>query len=236
MDTILNLKSKNKIFAFIFARKGSKGLKNKNIKKIKNKSLFEYSLDFAKKLRPEDVIVSSNIDKLRNYCKKNKIFYVRRPHKFARDNSPELKAWKHAILNYEKNSGKKIDIFVSLPVVSPIKNIQYLKSAIKIMNSNKYDAIISVIRSEAIPNFNLFKKGKNKIKLFKEIKKTYRRQSNYYYFIVPNFYIAKRDYVISTKHVFNGKIFPFEIRKEYSIDKNDEFDFKISKLLIENNK
>ncbi len=50
MDTILNLKSKNKIFAFIFARKGSKGLKNKNIKKIKNKSLFEYSLDFAKKL------------------------------------------------------------------------------------------------------------------------------------------------------------------------------------------
>ena len=45
-------KSKPNILAIIPARSGSKGLKNKNIKKIKNKSLIQYAIDAA---------VSSNI-------------------------------------------------------------------------------------------------------------------------------------------------------------------------------
>ena len=37
-----------KFVYLILARKGSVRIKNKNLKKIKNKSLVEYSIDFAK--------------------------------------------------------------------------------------------------------------------------------------------------------------------------------------------
>lgn len=38
----------NKILVIIPARSGSKGIKDKNIKKIKNKPLLSYSIDYTK--------------------------------------------------------------------------------------------------------------------------------------------------------------------------------------------
>ena len=38
-----------KIYSFTFARKGSKGLKNKNLKKIKKKTLVNIAITHAKK-------------------------------------------------------------------------------------------------------------------------------------------------------------------------------------------
>lgn len=220
---------------FIFARKGSKGLKNKNIKKIQNKSLFEHSLNFAKKLRMGDVIISSNIDAIENYCKKNKIFFIKRPNKLASSKSEELLAWKHALRKFEIVAKKKVDIFVSLPPVSPLRNIDYLKKAIKKIQKESVDMVVSTIQSDIIPNFNLFLKKQNRLATFDNIQKTYQRQSSNCSLVVPNFYVCKRQYVLSTKNIFNGKIYPLDIPKEYSLDINDEFDFKLTKLLIEKN-
>ena len=45
----MSLKFKKKFLAIITARKGSKGVKNKNLKKINNKPLIFYTFDFIKK-------------------------------------------------------------------------------------------------------------------------------------------------------------------------------------------
>ena len=39
------------MFAFIFARKGSKRVKNKNKKHLNNKPLVQYSIDIAKQIK-----------------------------------------------------------------------------------------------------------------------------------------------------------------------------------------
>ena len=49
----------NKILAIIPARSGSKGIKNKNIIKIKNKPLLSYSIIYAKKCKLVDEIIVS---------------------------------------------------------------------------------------------------------------------------------------------------------------------------------
>ena len=50
-----------KTFAFIFARGGSKGLPNKNLLKINNKSLVNHSIDCAKESGVcEKIFVSSD--------------------------------------------------------------------------------------------------------------------------------------------------------------------------------
>ena len=56
---------KKKIFAFIFARKNSKRVKNKNIRKINNSELINYTFDLAKKIKLIDkIFVSTDSKKL----------------------------------------------------------------------------------------------------------------------------------------------------------------------------
>ena len=63
-----------KILCLIPARGGSKGIINKNLKKIKNKSLVKISIDFAKSLRYVDkIVVSSDETKILKEAKLSKV-------------------------------------------------------------------------------------------------------------------------------------------------------------------
>ena len=44
------------------ARSGSKRLKNKNLLKIKNKSLLQHAVDFSIGIEPDSIIVSTDSD------------------------------------------------------------------------------------------------------------------------------------------------------------------------------
>ena len=64
---------KKKIFAFIFARKNSKRVKNKNIRKINNIELINYTFNLAKKIKLIDkIFVSTDSKKIIDLAKKKK--------------------------------------------------------------------------------------------------------------------------------------------------------------------
>ena len=67
--------------AVIPARGGSKGIKNKNIKKINKKPLIFWTINFAKKLKNAnfDLIVTSDCKKIQKICTNNKIPFLKRP-------------------------------------------------------------------------------------------------------------------------------------------------------------
>ena len=56
----------------ILARKNSKRLKNKNILKIKNQSLIERCINFAKRIPKSKIIVSTDSIKILNIALKKK--------------------------------------------------------------------------------------------------------------------------------------------------------------------
>ena len=53
----------NKIIIHIGARKNSKGIKNKNIKKINGKPLIQYSINHANSIKSKNIIVVSSDSK-----------------------------------------------------------------------------------------------------------------------------------------------------------------------------
>tara|TARA_B100001093_G_scaffold350403_1_gene334948 strand:- start:175 stop:375 length:201 start_codon:yes stop_codon:yes gene_type:complete len=57
---------------FIFARDGSKEIKNKNIIKIKGIPLIEFTINFAKKLKIKNIFVSTDGNKIKTIAKKIK--------------------------------------------------------------------------------------------------------------------------------------------------------------------
>ena len=78
-----------KTLCTICARKGSKGLKNKNMLIIKkNLNLIDYTLSQALKIKEiSNIVISTNIKNLKQ-TKNKKVFYLNRskiPSKFDRD-------------------------------------------------------------------------------------------------------------------------------------------------------
>ena len=105
--------------AFIFARGGSKGIKNKNIIDFGDKPLIAHTIDMAKKSRLfKDIVVSTDSEMIRNISLSyGATVPFMRPNDLATDESSEILSWKHAISNYDKT----IDTFVSLPCTSPLR-------------------------------------------------------------------------------------------------------------------
>ena len=112
---------KKKIIAIILARGGSKGIKNKNIKKINNKPLLQWSLDHCKKSKKINSIwLSSDSENILKLGKKNKVNIITRPSDLARDNSSSEIAWLHAIKFIES---KKIN-FNKILAIQPTSAIR----------------------------------------------------------------------------------------------------------------
>ncbi len=86
-----------RIAAIILARKGSKGLKNKNIRRLRNKELIFWPINAAIKSKYiDDVFVSTDCPKILKISKNYgaQVPFLR-PKKLAQDKSKSFDAIKH---------------------------------------------------------------------------------------------------------------------------------------------
>ena len=118
-----------KILCTICARKGSKGVKNKNLKTINKKPLIFYSIDQAKKSKLfKKIVISTDSKKIKNYVKKLGIdCWFLRPAKLATDKSSKIPAIQHALIKAEEYYKQKFDTIVDLDVTSPLRNVSDIK-------------------------------------------------------------------------------------------------------------
>tara|TARA_Y100000590_G_C15746673_1_gene1022319 strand:+ start:8004 stop:8681 length:678 start_codon:yes stop_codon:yes gene_type:complete len=219
---------------FIFARGGSKEIKNKNIIKIKGIPLIEYTINFAKKLRIKNIFISTDSIKIKRVAKKNKTLVIDRPKNLATDNSSEINSWKHAINWYEKKFKKKLEYFISLPTTSPLRKKKDFLNALKLFQKSKCDMLVAIYKPNHYPSFNIVKKlKKNNIKIYANSSTvTNRHKVNDVFNIATCFYIAKRSYILKTKNLFSGKIKGMEINEENAFDLDTKFQLKILKKII----
>ena len=135
------------IICIIPARKGSKGIRNKNIAKIKRKPLIQYSIDTAKKISQlSEICVSTDSNLIKQIALKNKIkVYGLRPAKLSGDYVETKDVIKYEVQKYEKIFRKKYDFILLLQPTTPIRNTQTLERIIKFIKKNeKIDSVISV--------------------------------------------------------------------------------------------
>lgn len=111
---------------FVFARGGSKGYPGKNIRKLGGKPLLGRAIQIAQQSKWIDrVVVSTDSEEIAKVARHwgAEVPFLR-PSELARDDSPELQAWQHA-LRYLKARDKAAfpDIFVSLPAIAPFRSV-----------------------------------------------------------------------------------------------------------------
>ncbi len=152
------------------ARSGSRGIIDKNIKKIKKLTLIEHAYLFAKKFTDFDkVIVSSDSRKYLNYLKKYNYKYNNflRPKSLSRKNSTDLEVLTYELKRYEKYFKKKFDYVVFFQPTSPIRKKLDILKCIKIIKKEKPDALWTISKIDT--KFNPIKQlviKKNHLKYY----------------------------------------------------------------------
>ena len=122
------------LLGIIPARGGSKGIKNKNLRKVLTKPLIYYTIRDA--LSYKDIyktIVSTDSVEIAEVAKKcgAEVPFIR-PKKLAKDNTPMLEVLKHALLKCEQKYSIKIQGIVLLDPTSPLRTRGDIKAMINI--------------------------------------------------------------------------------------------------------
>jgi CMP-N-acetylneuraminic acid synthetase len=225
------------IIAFIFARGGSKGIKNKNLLKFNNTTLLGHAISQAKKSKYiKKIFVSTDSKKIaaKAIIYKAEVPFLR-PKNLAKDNSPEILSWKHAIIFLKNKLNINPEYIVSIPTTSPLRNVSDIDKCIQKAIKNKLDMVFCVSKSQKNPFFNILIKKNNKLKVIENKKNITRRQDAPECFDMTTVcYVFKPDYIIKNSNFFKGNTGFVEIPKERSIDIDSYFDYKIINLIKNN--
>jgi len=226
-------KKMNKIICIIPARAGSKGLKNKNLKKLKNLPLIAHSIIQAKKSKYiSHVYVSTDSVKIANLSKRyGAIIPFLRPKKLAQDNSKVMDSYFYLIENIREK--EKINHFIALLPTSPLRNTKDINQAIELYFKKKAKTLISCTENLKPLEWLLKKNAKGLIKPFKK-KNSIKNRQDYEKLYLPNgsIYIFNYRILKKTKNYYNNKTIAFVMPKEKSIDIDTNYDFKIAEKFV----
>lgn len=225
-----------KTHAFIFARGGSKKLPRKNIKLLNGKPLIQYSIEAGLQIPEIDkIFVSTEDEEIASISKALGVIVINRPLELSQDDSPEWKAWQHAI-SWVQDSYGKFEQFVSLPPTSPLRLANDITAAITKKNDLKADICVAVTPSSHSPYFNMVTLSNNLVKLVNKTDSfVVRRQDTpKTYNITTIVYAANVDFIMKKKNFFEGNIVCIEVPKNRAVDIDDIDDFKFAESILKN--
>jgi len=224
-----------KIICIIPARKGSKGLKDKNIKKLQNIPLIAWSILAAKKCKMiDEIIVSTDSKKISNIAKKygaNVPFL--RPKNLATDRSSTFEVLKHAI-NFYKKEKVFFDYVLLLEPTSPLRDYKDINFCLKKVLKKKIEAMVSVTKViDQHPSF-LYSLKKNNVLVpyLKNKKKLYLRRQDvdYLYYLEGSLYISKISTLLKKRTFYHEKTQAYIVDKWKSLEIDDIDDFNLAQF------
>lgn len=221
-----------KIAAIIPARKGSKGIPNKNITLLNGIPLIEHTIKEAKKVAIIDkIIVSTDSKEIYDIAKKYHIeIKGLRPKKISNDT-----AVLYDVIRYEIYNNKLIelgyDVLVLLQPTSPLRRSYMIENSIISFIDENQESAVSVSEVNENPIFMRTINSKNTLVRVLDTDSTIRRQDLPIYYKVNGMIYINRVIDIANKFVsLNDNISPIIIPKDYAIDIDTLEDLKIAEV------
>jgi CMP-N-acetylneuraminic acid synthetase len=223
------------IICLIFARGGSKGLPDKNIRPLSGKPLIQWAIETAFEVSEiSRVIVSTDsleIAEIAMSCGADVPFM--RPDYLASDTAAELDAWKHALAYLRDEELAMPTVMVSLPVTAPLRTAEDVSKAIQLFRTTDSDLVVAVSEAQRNPYFNMLVRSQDLFVLGNSSVNVSRRQdAPDYYDLSTVVYVANTDFVLRTDRILNGKTRAIVIPKERALDIDDLLDFQYAEFLL----
>ena len=229
------MRNKIQVLCTVCARKGSKGLKNKNIRKLNSIPLITHTILQAKRSKLfNKIVISSDSQKIFKISRNQVDLFINRPESLSGDKVSKIDVIKHALINSEKKLNTKFDIIVDLDATSPLRKISDIRNSLKkFLNSNSSN-LISVTKARKNPYFNqiMFKKNKPTLPCALKKRITNRQSAPKVYDLNASIYIWKRKVLLKQKKLINQKTSTFIMPNSRSIDIDGLLEFKIVEHIL----
>jgi N-acylneuraminate cytidylyltransferase/CMP-N,N'-diacetyllegionaminic acid synthase len=226
----------SEILIIIPARGGSKGIKNKNFKKMLNKPLIYWTIKQTKKINKKSrTIVSTDSKKIKKISLKYNISVpFMRPKNISKDNSTDYELIKHAI-DFFKKKNIYFKYILLLQPTSPLRTYRDINQCIKHALKNKIKTLVTFakVKSEH-PNF-LFYLNKERLIRFSQKTKsidTIRQKVEDLYYPEGSIFLSEIKTYLKYKSFYNKHTRPFFLEKWKSIEVDDIEDFKLAEELL----
>ncbi len=224
-----------KIIAIIPARAGSKGVPKKNIKPLGGIPLIKFSTAAARKSKYLDcVAVSSDSDEILDVAREYGIECIKRPDEFATDKAAMPPVLFHVLDHIKETKGEEFDYLMILQPTTPFRSGEDIDQAIEQLE-NGIDGVISVKQ--------LYDQHPMRIKTLKDgylapfcmeeqdiprqdLKPVaFLRNGSIYLISIPHFR--------ATRSVKEGKMRPFIMSDDKSVNIDEPIDFEFAEFVYE---
>ncbi|MBU5676667.1 acylneuraminate cytidylyltransferase family protein [Alkaliphilus sp. MSJ-5] len=225
----------NKRFlAIIPARRGSKGLKDKNIKRLCGKPMIFYTIEAAKNSGIfDDIIVSTDSQLYADIS----IEYgasvpLLRPEHLSTDTATTNDVIEYTIKKL-RELDMEYDYFMILQPTSPLRKTEDIIGAVNLLFEKKANSIISVCESEHSPLYaNILDSSLSMDSFLPKDIKSRRQELPKYYRLNGAIYLSKVDYFLQYKDLYRHKSYAYIMDKQRSIDIDDDIDFFLAENLM----
>jgi len=204
-----------KTVAVILARGGSKGIPNKNFKKLKGKPLIYYAINGAFQSKVDEVWVSTDCPTIKEISEHLYARVLDRPKELATDESSS----ESALLHFSKCV--EFDRMVFIQPTSPLLRSNYINQGLSMMD--EYDSVFSVCREHFLPRWSLAVEPLN----FDNDHRVRRQDREDTYVENGAFYITTKELLEKNKVRVSGNIGVVEMSpfESFQIDTMEDFNF-----------
>lgn len=226
-----------KFWAIVTARRNSKSIIRKNIKKIKNKELIKYSFDQLIKIKELDkIIVSSDDEKIKKICEEYSFEYFKRKKKLSGDlvNSVDVVV---DVLKEAKNKFSEIpDYFLLIQPTSIFINKDNIKKIISKLKTEKYNSAQTITK---VPhqfhafNQRILNKNLTTYFVFEEKRmKMHNKQTKPVFYSYGNLIATNSKKFLNKKNFFLKPSYGHVIDRIHGFDLDNAYDLKIINQIV----
>ena len=231
-----------KILFTICGRAGSKGIKNKNLRKFCGKYLVYYTIsviDLYLQKHPEvayDIVANSDSLELLELIEKNgmrKVEKIVRDERLAGDTVGKIAVIDDCLEKMTQRTGNYYDMVVDLDITSPLRTVADLEKVIALQLEKGADVTTTVATARRNPYFNQVKRSEHGVKKVIESNYTARQQAPEIFDMNASIYAYKPEFLKSGKGVLDGYCEIVEMYDTGILDLDHENDFELMEVIAQ---
>ncbi len=220
----------------ICMRGGSKGVLNKNLRKLHGKPLMAYTIERALESGLfEHMVVSTDSDRIAETAKSfGAEAWFLRPTELATDEAPKLPVIRHVLVEAENYYDRQFDVIVDLDVTSPLRNVGDINGAYQQFLDENADILITGCPARKNPYFNMVEKVNGLTRIVKELDKlpTRRQDAPQVFDVNASIYIWKRHTLLESKTLLTDRTSLYVMPEERSMDIDTALDWEFVEYMI----
>jgi len=225
---------RQEIMALVPARSGSKGIKDKNILRIVDKTVLNYTVEAGLSAKMIDRVVVSTDSPLYKDIALSAGAEVPflRPVELALDATPSIQVIIHALEWLADNENYKPDILVLLQPTTPLRNGRHVDEAINQMLDSGADSVVSLVTSQKCL-YRLCELDENgNVRILEHTNYIRRQEVPMVYRENGAIYASYTDRILDQGKLLGKSIAGYLMSERDSIDLDTELDLKLLNILL----